>query len=116
MSQREDVRLPPPWTRYAIAFIVSGSVTVGLMALPWTVPKPGFLLLNLLAVMISAFVSGFGPGLLAMAIGLLGSTYFLMPPVHSLHVTARSDIVGLGIFASAAFLAVWFLDWVNGAA
>ncbi len=83
-------------------------------ALPWSVPKPGILLVNLLAVMLSAYVGGFGPGLLTTFITTLGTCYFLLPPLHSLHINARSDIVFLGIFATAAYLAAWFLDWANG--
>jgi K+-sensing histidine kinase KdpD len=109
----DEIRLPVPWLKYVIALVLSMSVLLGAIALPWDVPKPGFLLLNLLAVMLSTYAGGFGPGLLATAIGGIGATYFLLPPVHSLHITARSDIVVLGIFASAGFLAAWLLDWAN---
>ena len=106
----EAVHLPAPWLKYVTPLVLSGTIMLIGIALPWSVPKAGFLLLNLLAVMLSAYAGGFGPGLLATAAGVLGATYFLLPPVHSLHITARSDIVVLGIFASAGFLAAWLLD------
>jgi K+-sensing histidine kinase KdpD len=109
----EAVRLPAPWLKYLTPVVLTGSVVVIGLALPWNVPKAGFLLLSLLAVMLSAYAGGFGPGLLATGMGMLSALYFLLPPVHSLHVAARSDIVVLGIFASAGFLAAWLLDWVS---
>lgn len=112
---RDDLGLgvAPPWTRYIIGGILAGLAVLLTIALPWSVPKPGVLLINLLAVMLSAYLGGFGPGLLTMCISVLSTCYFFLPPVHSLHIAARSDIVFLGIFATAAYLATWFLDWAN---
>lgn len=112
MSEGDDIRLPAPWLRYVTAFILSGAVFLVVVALPWNVPRLGLLLLSLLAVMLSAYAGGFGPGLLATSVGALTMSW-LLPPMNSLHITARSDMVMLGIFASAGFLAAWALDWVN---
>ena len=109
-------RLTPPWRKYATACILSGMMLILTVTLPWTVSKPGMLLLNLLAVMIAAFVGGFGPGLLATALSALGAIYFFLPPLYSLHVQSRSDVVYLGIFTTAACAAAWLLDWARGAA
>ena len=107
------VVVSPPWVKYAIAVVLAGLGLLLTAALPWSVPKPGVLLMSLLAVMLSAYLGGFGPGLVTMLICVLGTTYFLLPPLYSLHISARSDIVFLGIFASAGYLAAWFLDWAN---
>jgi K+-sensing histidine kinase KdpD len=109
----DEDHLTPAWLRYAPALILSGLVTLLMVSLPWTVSKPGILLLNLLAVMISAYLGGFGPGVLATALGVLGATYFLLPPLYSLRIHARSDLIFVGIFATAALIAAWFLDWAN---
>jgi K+-sensing histidine kinase KdpD len=113
VPSEDDVSLAPPWLKYTLAVVLAGLALLLLAALPWTVPKAGILLINLLAVMISAYMGGFGPGLLTMAISALGTCYFLLPPLYSLHITARSDLIFLGIFATAAYAASWFLDWAN---
>jgi K+-sensing histidine kinase KdpD len=107
--------LTPPWAKYAAACLLGGLAIAITSALPWAVPKPGVLLMNLLAVMIAAYLGGFGPGLLATALSALGAIWFLLPPVHSLHIQSRSDVVFLGIFTSAACAATWLLDWSKGA-
>ena len=111
-GDEEPVRLPAPWLKYVTALVLSGLVLVVVVALPWSVPKLGLLLLNLLAVMLSTYAGGFGPGVLSMAIGALG-TMWLLPPANSFHIGARADLLTLGIFASAGFAAAWVLDWVN---
>lgn len=114
MSEGDDVvRLPAPWLKYVTAAMLSGLVAVVVIALPWSIPKAGFLLLNMLAIILSAYAGGFGPGLLATGIGSLSICYLMLPPVYSLHVAARADMVVLGSFASIGFLAAWILDWVN---
>jgi K+-sensing histidine kinase KdpD len=107
------VVVTPPWVKYAVAVVLAGLGLLLTAALPWSVPRPGVLLMNLLAVMLSAYLGGFGPGLVTMIVSVLGTTFFLLPPLYSLHIAARSDIVFLGIFATAAYLAAWFLDWAN---
>ena len=112
-NRPNDIRLLPRWTKYAAAVLLSGSVLLLGALLAGTVPRTGFLLLSLLAVMLSAYVGGFGPGVLATIFGGLGATYLFLPPIHSFHITARSDMIILGIFATGAFAATCFLDWVN---
>ena len=50
-----------------------------------------------LAVMITAWYGGLGPGLLAAALGYLGAAFFI-PPYHNLVPHDTSDYIGAGIF------------------
>ncbi|HLG70271.1 MAG TPA: DUF4118 domain-containing protein [Chloroflexota bacterium] len=113
MDEDSVVVVMPPWVRYAMAVVLAGLGLLLTAAMPWSVPKAGILLMNLLAVMLSAYLGGFGPGLVTTLISVLGTSWFLLPPLYSLHIAARSDIVFVGIFATAGYLATWFLDWAN---
>ena len=61
--------------------------------------------LPLAAVVLSAWYGGRGPGLVASVVGVLGSSYFFVPPVHSFatapeHVLPFSIFIGLCLFLS----------------
>ncbi len=49
------------------------------------------LLLFVLPIYLSAFVGGLGPGLAATAIAALGTSYFLIPPLHHLAMASSVD-------------------------
>src|SRR5579859_1669382 len=100
------------WARIGVAIALSSAVTVLALTLPWPIPKAGLLLLNLVAVMASTLLGGALPGLVATAVGALGTAYIL-PPADSLRIATRSDIVVLGIFATLATVAAYVLDWLK---
>lgn len=56
------------------------------------------------AVMISSWYGGLGPGMLAIALSVLASTYFLVPPIATLDMSDWNDTVHLGIFIIVASL------------
>jgi len=56
------------------------------------------------AVMVSAWYGGLGPGLLAIALSVILSAYFLFPPFYSLHVGAAGDLLRLSLFILVASL------------
>jgi K+-sensing histidine kinase KdpD len=101
-----------PWSRYVTPALLSGLLVVVALALPWPIPRAGLVFLGLLVVMVSAYLGGFGPGLLATAIWGLGMAY-LLPPNNSFSIQARSDMITLGIFASAAALASFVLGYMD---
>jgi PAS domain S-box-containing protein len=57
----------------------------------------------LAAVMLSSWVSGLGPGILATVLGTLAADYFLIAPVHSLTFDS-SRVVQLSAFVGVAVL------------
>ena len=50
------------------------------------------------AVLIAAYLGGFGPGLLATSLGALAATYFLVEPLYSLEITSVQEAVALTLF------------------
>jgi len=50
------------------------------------------------AVMLSALLGGFGPGLLATVAVALGVDYFILPPLESFAVGTLADAIGLAFF------------------
>jgi len=65
--------------------------------------QPSAALLFFVAVMISTWYGGFGPGLLATAFSALAIDYFFMPPAHSMSV-GLDDILELVVFMLIALL------------
>src|SRR5207245_9526376 len=56
----------------------------------------------LLAVLIVAWVVGFGPALLTSALGILSTNYFFIPPLHSLRLFSAHELLGAPVFAAVA--------------
>src|SRR6516225_4289415 len=52
----------------------------------------------LTAVVLSACIGGFGPGLVATVFGAFAANFLLMPPPYVLSITGGGDLVRLGMF------------------
>ena len=50
------------------------------------------------AVLIAAYLGGFGPGLLATVVSALAATFFLVEPLYSFAINSGSDAVALVVF------------------
>ena len=50
------------------------------------------------AIMVSAWLGGFGPGLLTTLLSALGAAYYWTTPLRSLRFTDPAELVGLGVF------------------
>lgn len=92
--------------RYGIAVIAVVLALVGREALtvvwgPTAVPFIWFFL----AVNVSAWQGGLGPGLLAIALSALAAAFFFMEPRHSLNIGA-ADLMALGVFILASLIMV----------
>ncbi len=74
-----------------MALAVTGA-TLGLRMwlASWFGDRP-MLLLFVLPIYLSAFVGGLGPGLVATVIAALGTSYFLIPPLHNLAMESSVD-------------------------
>ena len=57
------------------------------------------------AVALTALYYGFGPALLATMIGIVGVTYFVLSPTHSLHLERPADVLSLVAFAIVSYVA-----------
>src|SRR5712664_3396048 len=56
------------------------------------------------AVLISAWVGGFGPGILTTALCAAAATYLWLPPFYSFTVGKLGDIIALAIFVAVGVL------------
>jgi K+-sensing histidine kinase KdpD len=54
--------------------------------------------------MISAWYGGLGAGLMAMALAVFASSYFLLPPLYTLNMADPNDVGHLGLFILVAVL------------
>jgi PAS domain S-box-containing protein len=96
-----------PYLHYAIAL---GTVALAL-AIHWELSATTHscppLILFLMPIMLSAYVGGFYPGLVATCLAAISTSYYLMPPVETPGATHTADIVqwvmlaATGIFLSA---------------
>ena len=92
--------------RYAFAAAMTAFVTTTTVALRPLVHhrhSPPFLL----AVLIVAWVAGFGPALLTSALSILSMNYFFIPPLHSLQLFSAHELIGAPIFAAVAVGMAW---------
>ena len=84
--------------------------SVGLaLLLAWSFPGLGTqspALLLVAAVMVSAWVGGWGPGVLAAALSTVVLHYFLLPPTYTF-AWGEADLVQLPTFAAVAGLTAW---------
>jgi PAS domain S-box-containing protein len=67
-----------------------------------------FVSLFLCAIMVAAWFGGFGPGLLAIAVGFLAFDYYLVPPVNSLAFDPK-QLTRMGLFLAVAL----FVNWLS---
>jgi len=97
------------WANYLIAAVFAGVGLLFSLNVLWHAPGKTFVVL-LIAVVLTTYLAGFGPGVLATALCALGSIYFLLPPVHSLHVAMRSHLLMLGGFMTAATVLAFMVE------
>jgi PAS domain S-box-containing protein len=86
--------------RYGLAFFsVAAALSVALLLHPDALVAPIFFL----AIIVTAWIGGFGPGLVAAVLTTLAITYFFLPPVYSLRFDVK-QIPHLIVFFVSAFL------------
>lgn len=99
----QGVLLQHPVTRYAFALLVTGLVTVGAVAVHPVIdllPSPPFLL----AVLVVAWVAGFGPAVLTCAMSLAVIHYVFLAPLRWMD---PRQLLSLPIFTAAALIMAW---------
>jgi PAS domain S-box-containing protein len=89
--------------RYSIAILLtSAALALGLLGRgSWATTATYSFFLG--AVMLSSWISGLGPGLLATVLGTLAADYFLIAPLHALTFDS-SRLVQLSAFVATAVL------------
>jgi signal transduction histidine kinase len=99
----------PTWRRYAVAVVATLAVLVLRLLLQPILQNASPFLLFALAVMVSAWYGGFGPGLFATLAGAVAADYFLLRPLGFSHSSDQ-------LARSAVFVIVGAqISWLSGA-
>ncbi len=96
------------WLRYLAAVVAVAAATEVRLTLEPVFGHTAPFILYFPAVFFAAWFGAMGPGLLATALSMLASAYWLLPPIHSLEVSSGEEVVGLFLFGAigAGFSAV----------
>src|SRR5687768_13541099 len=92
-------------SRYMVAFLTPVLVAAA-MALTWPLFEANPVTIYLLAIVVSAWLGGLWPGIVALAVSLTLTNFFFIPPYYSLWMPDAENIVrmvtvgGIGIFVS----------------
>jgi PAS domain S-box-containing protein len=89
--RRTATGLRPGWQIYGIAVVATAAALLLRRALSF-VDNESLLELLLLPVILSAYLGGLWPGLLATGLGAMLAAFFLLPPLNSLAIRSPSDI------------------------
>ncbi len=113
-SERLNRLLGVRWRQYALAvFLTAAALLLRMAVTPWVGERP-LLIIFFIPIVISAYVGGLGPGLLATAlVGL--ATLFVLPPVGSFSLETPLDIAQwLFMLLEGVLISVLFQE-VSGA-
>lgn len=100
------------WQGYAVALALSATGLIARWALSDAFP-PGFPFLTFFpAVVLSAFLFGRGPGILAAVLCGLLAWYFFIPPVMSFALTPGVG-VALGFYVGVVAVDLLLIDWMQ---
>lgn len=94
--------------RYGVAVSAAALATLFTLLL-WPFIQTSFFPLFSLAVFVSAWMGGLGPGLLTTALAGLANAYFFLLPFYSLAVTV-DGLLKLGVFTLVAVLISVLMD------
>jgi len=97
----------PEWSapvRYgtAVAIPLIAAAVRGVLSPLWGDDLP--FLTFIPAIVLSAWVGGFGPGIVTTALGAVLGSYFWLPPFGSLRVANAADVLGLVFFGAIGVL------------
>jgi PAS domain S-box-containing protein len=97
---------PPAAVRYGVAIAaIAAAVATGSLVQDVLEITPVISLL-LCGLLFAAWFGGLGPGLLAIALGVLAFDYLFVPPFYSLAVQDYNDVLRLILFAVTALFVV----------
>lgn len=112
MGRRIEERLPDlrgtPVVAYAIAALLGSVAVVARVSLGGELADYPFTFVYL-AVILASFIAGFGPGLVAAAIGAAGAIYFNFTPRPVALMAATHDLLAMGEYLiTTTFVALGF--------
>ncbi len=86
-----------PWLAYLFAVASTVATLLARMGMDVVFAERPLLILFQLPIILSAYMGGLGPGLLATTAAAVLVDYFLIPPLYSFHLAYNHDFVQWGI-------------------
>ena len=113
-----DLRMNPPVVKgYVVALIAVPVFVLVIHAFLWPLFEPHSPLpLLTLAVMLTAWYGGWGPGLLATFLSMVFSAFFFLEPIGSFQITHLQDAIELQFFALSGIGITFFAQRLRDAA
>jgi PAS domain S-box-containing protein len=110
MGDALSLRPRSPLARYAVAVFATALAFALTLGLESVMARNPFLFF-VVAVVVSAWFGGLGPGLLSSALSALGSLYFLRSPAYSVFASGAEEGARLSVFLFVAIVinAAFFL-------
>ncbi|MEW6613752.1 MAG: PAS domain S-box protein [Pseudomonadota bacterium] len=94
--------------RYSLPVAFTGlAVLINIPLSPFLAPNT-LLSPYLISVILSAFIGGWGPGLLATGLSVLALNYTFFPPPYSLASLTRGEVIRFGSFILMSSIISWF--------
>ncbi len=113
---RPGVRAAPATLRYTLAIALFGLALVARFSLMGILPDQGFPFLTFFpAVILVAFLAGFGPGLLAAVLSIVAAWYYFIPPGDAFAGLSMPDVVALVFFSAILLVECVVIDLMNRA-
>jgi signal transduction histidine kinase/CheY-like chemotaxis protein len=99
------------WLSYPLAILLSVLALVAKIQLGSLFEHSPFLL-SLIAVSVSAFVGGLGPGIAAALTSGVLAAYYLVPPLHSFAITWPQGWIAMGAFTLVSATVILLINGV----
>ncbi|MFD0668641.1 hybrid sensor histidine kinase/response regulator [Ramlibacter sp. MAHUQ-53] len=102
--------------RYALALALTGLALAARFAMVGLLPQAGFPFLSFFpAVLITTFVAGIGPGLLASGLSILAAWYWFMGDPAGFGAMGHADLVALAFFSGVLLVDCVVIQVMNTA-
>jgi PAS domain S-box-containing protein len=105
------------WARafvYFLAVLVTAGALGARLVLGYQAGDPLMLIVFLLPVLLSAYVGGLGPGLVATAMAAAETLYFLIPPLHSFGISSKANLLQWMMFIVLGAMMSVLMDSLRG--
>jgi PAS domain S-box-containing protein len=93
-SNQRSAAIANPWRlflAYAVAVVGTSILVLGRLALGMEAGDRPLLIIYFIPIIVSAYIGGLGPGLVATTIAAIAAPYFLLPPAVSLFAARPLD-------------------------
>src|SRR5919106_5116629 len=97
---------PPAYRRYIVS-ILAPAVALALTLAIMPLAETATLLLFLVAVMVTTWYGGRGPGAVAIVLGAGFIAYFILPPVYEFYIAGSTDLLRFAVYLGSSGMVAW---------